>query len=130
MYTNLVFFSKFVYLQWRLKVLLLLQGYFRVLKSVFSSSSYSCCCLHLKFLLFSIKNKRLQLMLFTHILTSTQSKFVRGICITKRKIVSIIFKCNLIICLCSGKSRKNVQRQTPKDFTYILPKMEIVSHCF
>ena len=39
------------------------------------------------------------------------SVFVRGMCITQRIIVSKIFKCNLIICLCSGIYRKNVQRQ-------------------
>ena len=31
------------------------------------------------------------------------SGFVRGMCITQRKIVSNIFNCNPIICLCSGK---------------------------
>ena len=29
--------------------------------------------------------------------------FVRGICITQRKIISNIFDCNVIICLCNRK---------------------------
>ena len=53
------------------------------------------------------------------------SAFVRGMLYTQRKIVSKIFRCNLILFLCSGKYRKNVQRQVPKDcvfnVTNILP---------
>ena len=35
------------------------------------------------------------------------SVLVRGMCPTQRKIVSNIFKCNQIICICSGKYKKN-----------------------
>ena len=37
------------------------------------------------------------------------SLFVRGICITQRKIVNNIFKSNQIMCLCSGKMENIVK---------------------
>ena len=62
------------------------------------------------------------------------SVFMRGMCRTQRKIVNNIFKCNIIIFLCSGKYFENVQRQIPKHCIYnlrnIIRKMETVTHCY
>ena len=50
--------------------------------------------------------------------------------IIQRKIVSNIFKCNLITCLFNGKYRKKLHSQIPIDcvfnLTNILSKMEII----
>ena len=62
------------------------------------------------------------------------SVFVRSMCITQRNIVSNIFKCISIMCICSVKYRKNLQRQIHKDcvfdLTNALPKIEIICSCY